>query len=55
LQQKKKGQLKVDLSTVLSPKLKDENSNVEKGVLKEHLSTFLSSQWKGNFPGRWKG
>jgi hypothetical protein len=27
---KKKGRLKVDLSTVLSPKLKEKNSNVEK-------------------------
>jgi hypothetical protein len=40
--------LKVDLSTVLSPKLKEKNSNVDKGVLKEHLSAFLSPQWKGN-------
>jgi hypothetical protein len=54
-QQKKKGQLKVDLSTVLSPKLRDESSNVEKGVLKEHLSAFLSSQWKENLPGKCKG
>jgi hypothetical protein len=40
---------------VLSPKLKEKNSNVDKGVLKEHLSAFLSSQWKGNLPGRQKG
>jgi hypothetical protein len=43
-QQKMKGQLKDQLSAVLSLKLKERNSNVEKGVLKEHLSAFLSPQ-----------
>jgi hypothetical protein len=33
--------LKVDLSTELSPKLKEKNSNVEKFVLKEHLSACM--------------
>ena len=34
---------------------KESISNLEKGVFKEHLSAFLSTQWKGKISSRWKG
>jgi hypothetical protein len=54
-QQKKERTVESRSFNVLSPKSKEKNSNVEKGVLKEHFSACLSSQWKENLPGKCKG
>jgi hypothetical protein len=54
-QQKKKGQLKDQLSAILSLKLKERISFVEKGVHKENLSALLSPQRNENLSGKQKG